>query len=139
MRLTMERPSKRRQQILLLSCLLLALFITLFLGTRSFRRFRDRPTDEPIREWMNIPYIAHSYHIPPHLLFQALNLPDTPPPDKRPIIKIAKELGLSVAEVTTLLEAAIAQERASQEPPGKPPPPPTEPSAMTPVATPPAN
>jgi len=135
----MERPSKRRQQILLLSCLLLALFITLFLGTRSFRRFRDRPTDEPIREWMNIPYIAHSYHIPPHLLFQALNLPDTPPPDKRPIIKIAKELGLSVDEVTTLLEAAIAQERASQEPPGKPPPPPTEPSAMTPVATPPAN
>ncbi len=133
MRLTTGRLSKRRQQIILLICLLLALFVTFFFGTRAFRRFRDRPTDEPIREWMNIPYVAHSYQVPPDVLFRSLNLPDKPPPDKRPIRRIAQELNLSVSEVTAYLEEAIAQERASRPPPGGPPSPPTAPSVATPI------
>lgn len=113
------KPSKRRRQLYLLIGLLLALLITLFFGARAVRRFRDRPTDEPIREWMNIPYVAHSYHVPPDLLFQALNLPAERPPNRRPISRIAKELNLTSDEVIKRLEEAIAKERASRAPPGQ--------------------
>ncbi|MFZ4663261.1 MAG: hypothetical protein ACOYNY_40015 [Caldilineaceae bacterium] len=57
--------TRRRQQLLLLGALVLALFITVFFGLRAFRRFDHPPSDEPIRGWMNIPYIAHSYQVPP--------------------------------------------------------------------------
>lgn len=130
------RP-RRRRQLILLFFLLLAVVFTFFFGTRALRRLFHRPTDEPIREWMNIPYVAHSYEVPPHILFQALNLPNTHPPDKRPIRRIARSLGLSVAEVTQILEDAIAKERATQWLPGDPPPPPPPPEpppTLTPVA-----
>lgn len=129
---TTAKPSKRRRQLLLLSGLVLALLVTLFFGTRAFRRFRDRPTDEPIRTWMNIPYVAHSYHIPPDVLLQALNLPVEHPPNRRPISRIAQDLNLSTDEVIKRLEEAIVAERASRGPPEKPPPgaPPAEPTSI---------
>lgn len=133
MRSTTVNPARRRRQLLLLSGLVLALLITFFFGTRAFRRFRDRPTDEPIRAWMNIPYVAHSYHVPPPILLQALNLPDTRPPDNRPISRIAKALNLTTDEVIKTLEEAIAKERAAHAPPGKPP---DAPPDAPPVATP---
>lgn len=121
MRSTTANPLRRRRQLLLVSALLLALLVTFFFGTRAFRRFRDRPTDEPIREWMNIPYVAHSYHVPPDILFQALNLPVERPPNRRPIRRIAQDLNLTTTEVIKRLEEAIAQERASRAPPPVPP------------------
>ena len=42
---------KRRQQMILVSALLLALMITFFFGLRAFRRFSRPPSDEPLREW----------------------------------------------------------------------------------------
>jgi hypothetical protein len=75
--------------------------------------------DEPIRPWMNIGYIAHSYRVPPHVLYQALGLPHKPP-DKRPIRDIARAQNRSVAEVIGTLQNAIVHAR----PPYPPPPPP---------------
>jgi len=112
---------KRRQQMILVSALLLALFITFFFGLRAFRRFSRPPSDEPIREWMSIPYIAHAYHVPPPVLIEALGLPTDTRPSRRPLDRIAKELNLTTAEVITRLEEAIAQDRASRAPPGEPP------------------
>ncbi len=112
---------KRRQQMILLSALLLALFITFFFGMRAFRRFSRPPSDELIREWMSIPYIAHAYHVPPPVLVEALGLPTDARPSRRPLDRIAKELNLTTTEVITRLEEAIAQARASRAPPGEPP------------------
>lgn len=128
---------KRRQQILLVSALLLALFVTFFFGMRAFRRFSRPPSDEPIREWMSIPYIAHAYHVSPPLLLEALGLPTDTRPSRRPLDRIAKELNLTTTEVITRLEEAIAQERAARAPPGDAPekPPPAGPQ-QTPTATP---
>ncbi|MBX3015772.1 MAG: hypothetical protein KF832_29905 [Caldilineaceae bacterium] len=134
-RLSKGIPSTRRLQLVLLVGLLLALLITFFFGERAFRRFIDRPTDEPIRAWMNIPYVAHSYRVPPHVLFQALDLPVEHPPNQRPISRLARELNLSSEEVITRIEAAIAQERAAKAPPGQPPPEPP-PAAATPLKPP---
>ena len=113
-------PSKRRQQILLLSGLLLALFMTAFFGVRAYHRFSRPPSNDPIREWMSIPYIAHAYRIPPHVVLEALGLPTDTPPTKRPLSRIAKELNLTTDEVIARVEEAIAQERDRHPPPGEP-------------------
>lgn len=69
---------------------------------------------------MSLPYVAHSYRIPPHILYEALNI--TPSPrDRRPIREIAKEQNRTVNEVIIDLQNAIALERASH-PPGSAPP-----------------
>jgi len=123
----MAKLTPQRQRRLLIGGLVVAILLTLFFGVRAVRRFIDRPTNEPIREWMNIPYIAHSYHVRPDLLFRTLGLPDKPPPDKRPISVIAKELNLSTEAVIELLQTAIEQAR-----PPKPPPPGEAPTDIPP-------
>jgi len=77
--------------------------------------------DEVIRPWMSVPYVAHSYHVPPHILYQALGIPPQPH-DRRPLKQIAREHNRSVDEVITVLHQAIARERATH-PTGAPPPP----------------
>lgn len=138
MRSMAEKPSRRRQQVLLLGGLLLALLVTVFFGVRAFRRFSHPPSNEPIREWMNLPYIAHAYRVPPSVLLTALGLPADTPPSRRPIRRIAQDLNLTTADVITRLEEAIAQERSSRAPPGEPSakPPREEPAVGPPPATP---
>lgn len=128
--------SKRRQQLLLLGALGLALFVTLFFGLRAFRRFDQPPTDEPIRDWMSIPYIAHSYRVPPPVLWAALAPPPDLPPSRRPIRRLADELNLTTAEVIARLETAIADERAKHPPDDKRPesPPALDPPTPSPTA-----
>ena len=126
--------TRRRQQLLLLGALVLALFITVFFGLRAFRRFDHPPTDEPIRGWMNIPYIAHSYQVPPPVLWQTLNPSSDLPPSRRPIRRLAEELNLTTTEVISRLEAAIANERAQHPPHDKPPE--SAPALPTPTAAP---
>ena len=75
--------------------------------------------DEPIRGWMNLGYVAHSYHVPPHVLHSALGLPDKP--DKRPLREIAREQNRSMDEIRSLLLQAIVQAR--QPYPASPSPP----------------
>lgn len=77
--------------------------------------------DEPIRSWMNVGYVAHSYHVPPHVLYLALGLPHKPP-DKRPLGEIAKAQNRSLDEIRTVLLAAIVHARPPYPPPPPPPP-----------------
>lgn len=119
MRSILGASPKRRQQLLLLSALLLALFITFFFGMRAFRRFRQPPNDEPIRAWMSIPYIAHSYGVPPPVLWAALDPPPDLPPSRRPIRRLAEELNLTTDEIIARLEKAIAEARAKHPPPAE--------------------
>ncbi len=126
--------TRRRQQLLLLGALVLALFITVFFGLRAFRRFDHPPTDEPIRGWMNIPYIAHSYQVPPPVLWQALDPPSDLSPSRRPIRRLAEELNLTTTEVISRLETAIANVRAQHPSHDKPPE--SAPALPTPTAAP---
>lgn len=127
----------RKQRILLFGGLAVALVITLLFGIRLVRRFIDRPTNEPIREWMSVPYIAHSYRVPPRVLFDALGLPDPDKPrDMRPIREIARAQNKNVADLITTLQAAIEVERKTRRPGGDPPEPPPPPIAPTSVPAP---
>jgi hypothetical protein len=108
-----------RQWLVVLAFVLVVSLTSLF-AVRTVRRavYWHNRQDEPIRPWMNLGYIAHSYRVPPHVLSQALGLP--PRPDKRPIRAIAREQGRSVDEVIAILQDAIVHAR----PPYPPPPPP---------------
>jgi len=100
----------------------LVLSVTGFFAVRTVRRavYWRVHRDEPIRPWMSVPYVAHSYRVPPHVLYEALGIP-FPLRDRRPIRQIAREQNRPVTEVISVLETAIARARSHE--PGAPPPP----------------
>jgi hypothetical protein len=108
--------------------LVLAAFL-FFVGVavhHAFRFVRDAiywhyHQDEEIQGWMDVGYVAHSYRVPPHVLFKALGLPHRPP-DRRPLAEIARAQNHSMDEVRAVLQDAIVHSR----PPYPPPPPPDE-------------
>src|ERR1043166_2578501 len=109
-----------------LAALTLVLSVTGLFAVRTVRRaiYWRMHRDEVIRPWMSIPYVAHSYRVPDHVLYDSLNL-FHPPHDRRPIKEIAKEQNRSVEEVVTTLQSAIARERREHPPNGPPPPEPS--------------
>lgn len=122
-----------RQWLVVLAFVFVVSFTGLF-AVRTVRRaiYWHYHQDEPIRPWMNLGYIAHSYSVPPWVLHQALGLP--PKPDRRPIREIAREQHRSVNEVIAILQAAIVHSR----PPYPPPPPDAPPNEVHPRGQPPA-
>lgn len=113
-------PSLRKirwQYWLLILGFCLSLAITAIFAFRFLHLLPRRSTQEPIRPWMSVPYIAHAYHLPPATLFQALGLPDNRH-DRRPIAVIARDQQRPVQEVIAIIRNAIIQAR-----PGYPPPP----------------
>ena len=111
------------KQWLALAVFALVLSFTALFAVRTVRRamYWRLHRDEAIRPWMSIPYVAHSYRVPSHLLYEALNIPPVPH-DRTPIRDIARAQNRSVDEVISVLQNAIARQRALQ-PPGAPPPP----------------
>jgi hypothetical protein len=77
--------------------------------------------DEPIRGWMTVGYVAHSYRVPPHVLYLALGLPHRPP-DRRPLRNIARAQRRSLDELRAILQHAIVHARPPYPPPPPPPP-----------------
>jgi len=86
--------SPAKQRLLVIGLIVVGLSLVGFFGLRFFHAFRQfrghRPPPLPpsaaeqaetdielIREWMTIPFIAKTYHVPPPLLFDALNIPPT--------------------------------------------------------------
>ena len=81
-----------RQRVLITSIILFGTVIVGFFGLRTFFAFRNFSGHHPpplppadsgqietdadlIRDWMTIPYISRTYHVPEKLLFDALGIP----------------------------------------------------------------
>lgn len=117
-----------RKQWFAIVVLALVLLITGLFAVRTVRRavYWRLHRDEVIRPWMSVPYVAHSYRVPPHVLYEALGIAPQPH-DRKPIKEIAREQNISVEQLVTTLQQAIARERAgipsgSQSPsPGRSP------------------
>jgi len=117
-----------RKQWFAIVGLALVLLITGLFAVRTVRRavYWRLHRDEVIRPWMSVPYVAHSYRVPPHVLYEALGI-EPQPHDRKPIKEIAREQNISVEQLITTLQGAIARERtqipsASQSPsPGRSP------------------
>ena len=113
--------------------LILGLAISLALiGIFTIRTVNYLPrsrVDEPIRPWMNVPYIAHSYHVAARILYQALGLAVTSPLDRRPLAEIGREQHRPVQTLISLLEGVIHEVRTGIY---TPPPPTPGPARSTP-------
>jgi hypothetical protein len=112
-----------RQWVVVLA-FLLAIVVTGLFATRAIRRalYWRNHRDEPIRAWMSVPYVAHSYRVPPYVLYQAIGLPPRPR-DRRPLREIAREQNRSVEDLSSQLQEAITHARPPYPPPPPPPPP----------------
>ena len=115
--ITRDRRSRR---------ILLVLFVLVvaFTGYHAVRLVSDAiywnaHRDEPIERWMTIGYLAHSYHLPRHVLEQALDLQIKP--ERRTLGQIAQASGQSMDEVRAKLNYAIIHARPPFPPPGPPP------------------
>jgi hypothetical protein len=121
----MNKLNARQWGVVLLFLLVVA--GTVYFGVRTVRPmiYWHYHRDEPIKEWMNVEYVAHSYKVPPHVLYIALGMPHKPP-DKRPLRDIAAQQGKSMDQVREILLEAIVHSRPPYPPP--PPPPKDSPS-----------
>ena len=132
----MAEPRKINwQQWLFILGFVVSLVIVVAFALQAFRHAPRRRTDEPIRQWMTVPYISHSYNVPEYVLYQALGLPLIPR-DRRPLTVIARQKNRTVASLITTLQEAIKLSRPPYPTPlpGEPPPgttpPPTPPAAV---------
>jgi len=87
----MNNSVNPRQRIFVVGLIIIGLVIVGFFGLRTVRAFRQFHGHRPpppfatehvetdvslIRDWMTIPFISRLYHVPPRVLFEALNLPE---------------------------------------------------------------
>jgi hypothetical protein len=103
------------QQWLMLILFLATLIVAGLFGVRAIRRavYWSIHRDVPVRAWMTVPYVAHSYRVPPHVLYDALGINPARPHDKRTLRVIARDENRPVEEIISELQQAIARERAS--------------------------
>lgn len=111
----------RWKQWVVAAAFALIVLITVSFAVRTVRRaiYWRLHRDEVIRPWMSVPYVAHSYRVPPRVLYESLRIPPQPH-DRRPIREIARQQNRSVNDIIQTLESTIARERAT--PQGLPPP-----------------
>src|SRR3977135_4658841 len=92
------------QKGMVMAALALVVLATGLFAVRAVRRamYWRGHYDEVIRPWMSIPYVAHSYRVSPHVLYQALGIAPLPH-DRRPLNQIARGQNRSVDEVISVL------------------------------------
>lgn len=88
----MSVPNNPKQRALVIGLILVGLIIVGIFGLRTLRAIREFRGHRPpppfapeaqeietdvslIRDWMTIPFIAKIYHVPPPVLFEALDIP----------------------------------------------------------------
>ena len=92
---------------------------TIIFASRAGRRVRQIHTaNEPIREWMSVPFVAHTHHVPASVLFQAIGVQPRQPQDWRSVRHIARDSNRPVPELLAQLQRAID---TAAQPPGGPP------------------
>jgi hypothetical protein len=98
---------------------LLAIAGTIIFATRATRQARQfHKANEPIHEWMSVPFIAHTHHVPASVLFQAIGVQPRQPQDWRSVRHIARDSNRPVPELLAQLQRAID---TAAQPPGGPP------------------
>jgi len=114
---------------------LLTLTLALFFIIRAgvFFVYWQNHADEPIEGWMTIRYVAKSYRVDPRIVRNAIGLPITGP-DRRPLIRIARETGQPLDALTAAIADAIETDRASHGGAAAPPPLPAPPASAPPAS-----
>lgn len=116
---TLKRLWRSNRWLTLSFLLTLTLALIFIIRAGVFFVYWQNHADEPVEGWMTIRYVAHSYRVEPKIIHDALGLPRTGP-DRRPLIKIAREQGQPLDALTSAILAAIEADRTAR--PGVPAP-----------------
>jgi hypothetical protein len=123
----MDAPANPRQKNFVTGLIILGLIFVIFFGlrtARAFRQFREHRPPPPfateeietdvnlIRDWMTIPFIAKMYHVKPHILFEALEIPEQGNREKS-LRQLNEEYypqadGIVIEKIRAAIQAAIA-------------------------------
>lgn len=135
----MDAPANPRQKNFVTGLIILGLIFVIFFGlrtARAFREFRDHRPPPPfdtehietdvnlIRDWMTIPFISKMYHVKPHLLFEALEIPEQGNREKS-LKQLDEEYypqaeGIVIEKVRASVQAEIANRPQPQPAPDTP-------------------
>lgn len=112
-----ELVGKTWQRVLAVGlAFVVAITFTFVFAFRAGRRARHmRGEDEPIQEWMSVPFIAHSHHVPAATLFQAIGVQPRLPRDRRSVRRIASDLHRPTPDLMAQLQRAL--DEAAHQPP----------------------
>lgn len=119
-------PTARR---LWIGLIIVGLILILFFGMRAARSFwrvqhmgpgSDAADIDAIRGWMTIPYIAHTYHIPPEYLFDQLQIPIEGNQEKSLADLNSAYFNGAEGEIMTRIKQAIRDFQTAPPPPRKP-------------------
>lgn len=113
---TLEKLWRHNRWLTLSFALTLTLALVFIIRAGVFFVYWQQHRDEPIEGWMTVRYIAHSYRVDPKIVHDAIGLPRTGP-ERRPLIKVAREQARPLDEMTARILDAIRADRAAH---GKP-------------------
>ena len=78
------------QRVLVSALIIFGIWIAAFFGLRTFHAYREVREHRPpppfsneqsetnvqlIEDWMTVPFVSKMYHVPPQIIFEALNIP----------------------------------------------------------------
>ena len=126
--------SPKKQRSFIIALIIVGFLLAGFFGLRAFHAFREfrkhghppapfpeaftqQPVEtdvELIRDWMTIPYIAMTYHVPPKVLFDALNI-NPRDNNEKSLAQLNEEYFPNQPEIVIELVKAAVQ--ANQPPP----------------------
>jgi hypothetical protein len=114
---TLKRLWRHNRWLTLAFALTLTLALVFIIRAGVFFIYWQQHRDEPIEGWMTVRYVARSYRVDPKIVHDAVGLPETGP-DRRPLVRIAREDGKPLDEMTARILEAIKADRAARGRPG---------------------
>ncbi len=125
-----DTSGSSKRSTIVIGLIVIGLAAVVFFGLRTMRAFREfrghrppplRPfatqhleTDvDMIRDWMTIPFISRMYHVPPYMLFEALNIPEERNNKEKSLKQLNEEYypqtdGIVLEKVKAAVRAALA-------------------------------
>jgi hypothetical protein len=110
---TLKKLWRHNRWLTLSFAITLTLALVFIIRASVFFVYWQAHADEAIEGWMTVRYVARSYRVDPKIVHDAVGLPDTGP-DRRPLIRIAREDGKPLDEITARILEAIKADRAAQ-------------------------
>jgi hypothetical protein len=123
----MDTPGNPKQRNFVTVLIILGLLFVIVFGLRTARAFRQVREHRPpppfatkpietdvnlIRDWMTIPFISQMYHVKPHILFEALEIPEQADREKS-LRQLNEEYypqaeGIVIEKIKAAVQAAIS-------------------------------
>ncbi|MCY0095412.1 hypothetical protein [Hoeflea ulvae] len=110
---TLKKLWRHNRWLTLSFLITLTLALVFIIRAGVFFVYWQNHADEPIEGWMTIRYVARSYRVDPKIVHAAAGLAEAGP-DRRPLIRMARDQGLPLNTLATSIIEAIEADRAAR-------------------------